>query len=137
MEDLDSLANIITRRLDQIAKQMIQRMGAGGPFRADADMAAITGGPGALTPEEVAMITRHGGPTMRPMSSVRCYCGGPMILAEQEYAGGTDERCVEERIHRICEDLTAGRVIPKQVDQLEEAVRRTKVDQNVGRAVRR
>lgn len=60
--------------------------------------------------------------------------GTPPAVAE--HAGGIDERSIEERVERIVEDLGANRVIPKQIDKLEEAVRRSRVSQSVFRATR-
>lgn len=71
---------------------------------------------------------------MPEMSDVRCYRGGPLILAE--YDGGTDERSVEERIERVIGDLSQGRVVPGQVDRLDEAVKRQKINQHLFRAIR-
>jgi hypothetical protein len=61
------------------------------------------------------------------------FTGGPLIVAEDD----NTENAVERRLERVCEDLSAGRVVPRQVDRLNEAVKRTQLNQNLHRAIRK
>jgi hypothetical protein len=54
---------------------------------------------------------------------------------EPEYAGGMNERAVEERVERVIADLGSGRVVPGQAKRLGEAVRRCQTGHSVHRAI--
>ena len=47
------------------------------------------------------------------------------------------EQEVEKRVDAVIDDLSNGRVVPRKVDQLADAVTRSRVDAQVGRAINR
>lgn len=73
------------------------------------------------------------------LSAAQRYPGGPLTVADNpfyESTGHTEERAVEERVEKVCEDLKAAKVVPRQMDQLAESVRRAQHERETLRAIR-
>jgi hypothetical protein len=68
------------------------------------------------------------------------YPGGPRLVAESftDLMSQADDgdQAVTERVGKVCEDLLAGRVVPKDVDRIDEAVKRTQINHSLHRAIR-
>jgi len=59
------------------------------------------------------------------------------LIAAMTDEPGTEqpEMSVERRVDAVIDDLTKGRVVPRQVDQLAGAVARARTDGALGRAI--
>jgi hypothetical protein len=56
-------------------------------------------------------------------------------MSTDENAESNPEIAISRRIDSVCGDLTAGRVVPKDVDRLADAVSRTRMNNSLGRAI--
>jgi hypothetical protein len=57
-------------------------------------------------------------------------------IGRVESAHQDEERTVADRVDQVCQDITAGKVVPRQVDQVAAAAHKAQTDQKVSRAIR-